>query len=264
MMTTQEQAAVRAIARQHLVNADQAADAFIAGRQLPPLLLKSGFTVHHGAGDPAAVMLGEIFHGTVYTGSGFYEPMPGDVVIDGGANIGMFMLYILSLERNLRVFCFEPFSSTRERLQQNIAANGLSDRVTVHPYALFSSSTVMRLKSTPSSGETSFFERWNTLENQPGEEVQCISLPAALDLCGVDQVDLLKLDVEGAELEILEGASQLDWVRIRRIALEFHNFIRSDTGRRVAEMLKAYGYEHIDFTDDPAIGMIRASRARRA
>ena len=263
-MTAEEQAAVRAIARQHLVNAEQAADAFIAGRQLPPLVLKSGFTVHHGAGDPAAVILGEIFHGTVYTGNGFYEPMPGDVVIDGGANIGMFTLYVLSLERSLRVFCFEPFASTRERLQHNIAANGLSDSVTVYPYALFSSRTVMSMKPTPWSGETSFFARWNTLQNQPEEEVQCIGLAAALDLCGVDKVDLLKLDVEGAELEIVEGAWQMDWGRVRRIALEFHNFIRSDTGVRVANALRAYGYDQIDFRDDPAIGMIRASRDRRA
>jgi hypothetical protein len=78
------------------------------------------------------------------------------------------------------------------------------------------------------------------------------------------KVDLLKLDVEGAELEIIEGASQMDWGRVRRIALEFHNFIRSDTGLRVANALRAHGYDQIDFRDDPAIGMIRASRDRRA
>jgi FkbM family methyltransferase len=259
-MTTEEEAAVRAIANQHLVNADEAAQAFIEGLPLPPLHLKCGLTVYHGREDPAAILLGEIFHGTVYTGNDFYNPRAGDVVLDLGANIGIFTIFLLSLERNLRIHCFEPAAQTRQRLERNIASNGLEQRVRIYPFALYSRNATMQLKPTASSGDKSLFERWNTIEGESEEEVECISLSGALRVCGEEYVDLLKMDIEGAEVEVLEGASDVEWHRIRKICLEYHNFLRPDSGRRVMNNLERYGFKQIEFNDSPTLGIIKATR----
>jgi len=262
-MTAEEQSTIRTIAEHLLVNGREAAEAVVQGRQIPPLHLKSGLILYHGSDDPIVALMGEIFHHNVYCGNGFYAPMPGDIVVDCGANIGVFMLYLISLERNVRVFCFEPSARTRKRLRQNVRANGLTNNVFIEPYALYSAEVVMNLKPTGSSGDKSFFHRNNILADQPEEKVRCIGLPAALERCGVDRLDLLKLDVEGAELEILEGASHMDWNRIRRIVLEYHNFIRPNCGRQVYSMLRGYGYDAIEFGDEPECGIIRAQRTSR-
>jgi FkbM family methyltransferase len=127
-------------------------------------------------------------------------------------------------------------------VEEQSAVRVITANVSIHPFALYSINTIKSLKPTASSGDRSFFERWNTLAGQPEEEVQCVSLSTAVDICGVQNVELLKLDVEDAELEILEGASNFDWDRIRRISLEFHNFLRPHCGRRVAGLLRSYGY----------------------
>jgi hypothetical protein len=79
-----------------------------------------------------------------------------------------------------------------------------------------------------------------------------------------DVIDLLKIDVEGAELDVLQGIDEPDWPRIRAVIAEVHDVDgRVDAVRR---MLEERGFDHIDVRQDwlfqlTNIHMISAGRS---
>jgi FkbM family methyltransferase len=259
-MTPDEREQLRAAFNSYVVNAQEARSAYIEKRQLPPLLLTSGYVLHYDCDDPVAFLLWEIFRNKAYTGDGFYLPRPHDAVIDLGAHIGVFMIYLLSLERDLRIFCFEPNDLTRERLTRNVASNGLWSNVAVFPQAIYSANTVRLLNEASSSSDWSLITHPHAHPSGRSQQVNCIDLRGAFDVCAVHAIDLLKMDVEGAELEILEAAKHFDWNRVARVSLEFHGHVIPNCGSRVASLLRHYGYNQISWDENSNVGIIRATR----
>jgi FkbM family methyltransferase len=241
----------------------QIAEAEECGKTLPPLLLRGGLQICHGKGDSPLYIFNEVFVEQCYTKSGFYHPKSGDTVLDLGANIGLFALFLQWKARDTRVHCFEPAVETRGRLQQNVRANGLEKCVSVYPFAVSDHSHVSYLKQARKTGVRSLFE--NNHYNGAGEEaVNCVSLNQVLALCGVGQVDFLKVDVEGAEIEVFEGAQSDTLDRIRRVALEFHDAFRPGCCERVTKILSANGFRFLEVDYQRGYrdrGVIRASRA---
>jgi FkbM family methyltransferase len=232
-----------------------------ADRDLPPLMLRGGLEIHHGQGDSPFYIFNEIFVEECYTGSNFYRPQTSHTVLDLGANIGFFAIYLQWRARGIRVHCFEPAEQTRSRLERNIRINGLDKYVVVYPLAVLDRPGVAYLKQARKTGVRSLFE--NRHSRGAGEEVQCISLHQALDHCGVGRVDLLKVDVEGAEIEVFEGACGHIWDRIERVALEFHDVHRAGCRDRVTQVLRANGFNHLEvdhLSPDQTVGIIRAAR----
>ena len=228
---------------------------------LPPFLLRNGLTLHHGPNDDAILLFREIFLDRVYSQGGFYSPKSTDTVLDLGANIGFFALWLQSQARGIRVLSFEPAAESRARLEQNIKANGLEASVRVYPFAVSDLSKVVSLRRAESSGHRSLFERVTTTED--GENVQAVDLAFAVEQSGVDVIDLLKIDVEGSEIEIVEGASAEVWKRIKRVVIEYHDLFRPGCRERVEVVLKCEGFAHIETLPEPGVpglGLIRASR----
>ncbi len=236
--------------------------AWKAGAPLPPLVLRNGLTLYHGPGDSPWYNFHEIFRDDCYTRGGFYRPRPRDTVLDVGANIGTFALYMQWRAFGVRVHCFEPASETRQRLKQNVEANGLQPFVSLHPVAVSDRRGEAELKAGRKSDVRSFFASSDSRDG-PGEVVRCVRLDEALAECGVGRVDLLKIDVEGAELEIVEGAPAEVWQKIDRVALEFHDTFRPGCRDRVLRVLRDAGYRNITVEPQPRrpqLGTIRASR----
>ncbi len=156
---------------------------------------------------------------------GDYEPdlmelasrlVPADgVILDVGANIGFFACAIgrRAAEAGARIHCFEPVSSNRARLRRNIRLNGLGATISVHPLALGDRSGTLVMRRVP-AGEASNAVGENMLsdwdrgtvdrESWPTEEAEL----SRLDDWGRDlaRCDLIKIDVEGADLLVLRGA----------------------------------------------------------
>jgi hypothetical protein len=70
------------------------------------------------------------------------------------------------------------------------------------------------------------------------EKVKVWTLRTFLKKAGLDHVDLLKLDIEGAELDMLEASSREDLQRISQISIEFHDFLFKNQKRRVKEAIQ--------------------------
>jgi FkbM family methyltransferase len=134
---------------------------------------------------------------------------PGDVVIDAGAHLG---LHTLAAGRALRgrgrVHAFEPFEPTTRRLRQAVVINGLSDVVEVHEAAVSRRTGSQPLFMGAISGHHSLYPLSpGTAASEKPVDVALVRLDDAVP--GDGPVSLMKLDVEGAELEALEGATAI-------------------------------------------------------
>ena len=120
---------------------------------------------------------------------------PDSVCIDAGANLGMMTLAMASLASKGKVYAFEPSAITYKALCKTVQAAGLDDIVSV-------SSNV--LGKAGDCGKWMDDHVWASSSHYiPGSG----SRPAyAIDDMKLDRVDLIKIDVEGAELDVLEGA----------------------------------------------------------
>ncbi len=239
--------------------------AYRASQPLPPLVLKDGITLYHDEkhDDPIALFR-EVFVAEPYTRGGFYRPAAGDMVLDLGGNIGFFAMYLQWCARGIRIHSFEPAGGTFERFSRNVRENGLDDLITVHRCAVSDQNGTVTLKHADLSTHRSLFDsQWAAESKGAGQEtVECVTLDRATASCGGGPIDLLKVDIEGAEIEALEGAGSESLGRVRRIAVEYHDVHRPGCRERVTRVLASQGFTSIEtFPDeynDGQFGTIRA------
>jgi FkbM family methyltransferase len=225
-------------ARRHFSNWLAIWTSMVLKRQPPPLKTRQGnFILSHAAIDQPLFLYREMFDPCDYLADGFYKPGTNDTVVDIGANIGFFAHRMLSENSKITVHCFEPVSSTRERLQTNVTNNRLTASVHIYPYAVSRFSGEAHIQMTDSSLRATVV----TCSNLGAELVQCITLSDALRLCApLNRIALLKIDAEGSEVDILSGADTTDWSRIDRVALEYHDNLRPGSKSACLSILESH------------------------
>jgi FkbM family methyltransferase len=134
--------------------------------------------------------------------------MPGDTFVDVGANIGMHTLAAaFALQGQGRIVAFEPFGPTHELLRKTLWLNGFSGIVETHQAAASDRSGRQTLFLGGTSGHHSLYELAPTLAPAIDPiEVALVRIDEVLQ--GAAKVDLMKIDVEGAELEVLAGSER--------------------------------------------------------
>lgn len=134
---------------------------------------------------------------------------PGDVYIDVGANIGMHALAAAhAMQGNGKIIAFEPFGPTKRLLEKTMWLNGFSNITEIYQAAVSDKAGIHRLNLGATSGHHSLFDL-DTPEYLPSESVE-VTLMSLDDTIAPDQkVNLLKIDAEGAEISVIEGAVKL-------------------------------------------------------
>jgi len=135
----------------------------------------------------------------------------GDIFVDVGANIGLFTLLAGHLVGpSGRVLAFEPCSSTFNRLLRNVRRNGMS-HISCYRLALSNTVGVARLSASRSG-----FDAWNSLAGSLTEGIfDEESVPTttwdafAARYPDYSSLEMMKIDVEGWEMCVLEGAQAL-------------------------------------------------------
>lgn len=127
----------------------------------------------------------------------------GDAFIDVGANIGVYTLYAASLIGPTgHVDSFEPTPRSAERLRENVALNGLTN-VRVHQFAV--SSQPGYVEFVVDADTVNHIVRKEEVGSQ-AIKVRCVRLDESLPPC---RYAMAKIDVEGAEPMVLQGAERL-------------------------------------------------------
>ena len=252
---------------------------------------------------------------------------PGDTVVDVGANIGLFAMWVADQTGgDCTVHSFEPVPSTFRVLEANAAATEKGSCVQAYPYGLSSANnSSVQMLHKPN------FSLWSTSDGKMDEArgsmvvdslknveeklrgdprvgpwLRCVPQRVVqyllrLLLSGVnktervtvefrrmsdvlfnggggrpgrlglglggrprprprcDRVDLLKIDVEGAELEVLKGIDEADWPRIQQVTMEVEN---EDLSDKIEALLARHGFDVHVCVDAAAKEYLPASEVR--
>ena len=144
------------------------------------------------------------------------------VIFDAGANCGFFALTESARNKSVRIYCFEPHPRTTERLRTNIRINHREDRIL--PVHAAVGSTCGTCELNTSSDSSMGVVSTSATQYVKAETVVQTPLLTLDSFAAEHQVwpDLLKVDVEGFEVEVLRGASEC-LKRARHVVLEFHS-----------------------------------------
>lgn len=189
-----------------------------------------GKTVTFADGPSFYFMYQEIFKNEVYK---FNSVNKEPLIIDGGANIGLSVIYFKHLYAGARVVAFEADPAIAGILEQNTRNLQLSD-VEVKAVGLWSKDGTLKFQSEKADAgridETA----------EDAKEIRVQRLRHYLD----QPVDYLKLDIEGAELAVLEDSRDL-LPNVKRMFVEYHNFIGKEQSLdRILAILKESGFRY--------------------
>jgi FkbM family methyltransferase len=222
---------------------------------------------HHAAAETKYVY-NEIFEEAVYFRHGI-RLLERDAVFDIGANIGLFTMYVMETFAGVTVHAFEPSPPIFPLLQANIARYGNAVRahpcgiagrsgqatLTYYPgYSIMSGfhTEAVRDRETLRAGIRAHLVQQNMdsgliqdrflnpmIEAALGSKQEFIcrlrTISEMIDETGLMEIGLVKIDAEGAELQILSGIRDEHWSRLRQFVLEIHD----SAGTRGSERLFA-------------------------
>ena len=178
----------------------------------------------------AAGVFLEIFQDEVY--EQVWKPEPGQTVLDIGAYVGMFTVKASTLVgEEGRVIAIEPSPENYDLLARNCEA---LFNVTLVKKAVMATTGTGRLYYSKSAAANSLVIRWKRYV-----EVETITLDELVEELGLDKVDMIKLDAEGAELEVLKGATETLRKGTRLAIAAYHT---TAEGRRELEELREFLY----------------------
>ena len=237
--------------------------------------LPNGLSISHINSYETKFLYNEIFVQNVYMNHGI-EVHPGNVLIDAGANIGMFAIYMFRKFNPARVFCFEPAPHCLEALRFNLArwkdqaviiASALGENegeadFTYYPgYSIMSglfadrnrdldvlktgARTQLARLSEPCDDESMIDVLVEgKLDNAVSFKCPMTTVSSVIENYDLKCVHLLKIDVERAENAILRGIKDEHWARINQIVVEVHD---QGAGEHEAmrEMLAHKGYQTV-------------------
>ena len=196
----------------------------------------------------------EIFEDQCYLRHGI-RLQDGDTVVDIGANIGLFSLFVMSRCKNPRIYAFEPAPVVYDLLKANCRAHGsdvravnagVSDKAGTATFTFYERSSVFSGFHADEAEDRAAIQTVvrNMLNgaSAPGEwvdehvneltadrlrrrscECQLISVSDIISEHQLDTIHLLKIDAEKSELDILNGIAERDWPKISQIVMEIHD-----------------------------------------
>lgn len=241
--------------------------------------LPNGLAVFHQNRNETDYLYDEIFNKKTYSFYGIRFP-DNAVVLDVGANIGMYSLYALQHCRSPRIYAFEPLPPIFESLSLNMRPHGANVKlfpiglsreetsVTFSYYPRYSMMSGVSEYARPSD-EVEVVKRYLEKEADAGSEGARELLREADDLLrfrfeaeshtcrlrrltdvireeGIQHIDVLKVDVQRAELDVLRGLSEEDWQKIDQVVMEVHQAAGEESKDRVREisaLLERHGLE---------------------
>ena len=180
---------------------------------------------------------------------------PGDIVIDAGANIGGHTLnFAHSVGDEGKVIAFEPQSFIFNILTTNILINNFTSRVLQHKLAL--SNNIIKQNLNPIEFREPYSKEkghgWHLNHNPisvnyggreigeyEGEEV----ITTTIDTLNLKRLNLIKMDIQGSELNALKGGSKT--IKKHKPIIFIENYAHKNLPEdiKVIKTLKSWGYE---------------------
>ncbi|MGA1825531.1 MAG: FkbM family methyltransferase [bacterium] len=200
-------------------------------------------------------LIWEIFKKQRYYYKGF-EIKQTDTIVDIGANMGLFVMWIAPKVSRGKIIAIEPTESIYV-LKNNLNKNSIKNVKTIKA-AIGIDGQDVELITYPgfnvinhqSIQKPTLFTRIlvNLLTTQwrckkAIEKVPSVSLDRIIMENNLDKIDFLKLDAEGCEYEIFRNLSDNNFNKIDKIAMEFHEYLSGNSHQELVSILEAKGYK---------------------
>lgn len=173
------------------------------------------------------------------------------VLIDIGSNIGQHSLYCSYFCKH--VYSFEPIRKLHVQFSESIFKNCILN-ITALRYALGNEKKESPIYSTGTSiAASSLYRSKHKSHSHAIENIKILRLDDSYQAMGIDRADLLKIDVEGYELEVLLGAKLFIQKYRPTILLEFSPYfykkIDANISQKILDFLSSEGYSIADLDE---------------
>jgi FkbM family methyltransferase len=154
------------------------------------------------------------------------------IIVDAGANIGLTTVYYANNYPDARILSIEPELANFEMLKRNCA--GLPN-VMLMQAAIWPQKRSLRIEN--SDAEPWAFAVTDADTDNSRAVVAAITMEEVFQQLGVDEIDLLKLDIEGSELQLFSTGAER-WIdRVQAIVIELHDRYRPGCARAFYSVL---------------------------
>ncbi|PGH08702.1 hypothetical protein AJ80_07823 [Polytolypa hystricis UAMH7299] len=221
--------------------------------------MAEGFVCYASGEVEARNVYTEIFENHCYGGPELHLSSEAPFIIDAGAHIGLFSLYMKQEYPLAKIIAFEPAPETSDALHKNLDLHNVSGVVT-YPYGLGSKASTETLTYYPAAhANTTFVPKEKELmkkliaeglgQDFANELFDNVEIPVPINRLShfldryhsdVVEIDLLKIDVEGMELDVLGGVDDTHWPLVRNVVLEVSDV--SGVLSKIEQVLQAKGF----------------------
>ena len=192
------------------------------------------------------------YEGNIYNNSPyerFFKPLKGDIIVDVGAHMGFYTLKAAKqVGKKGYVIAIEPDHNNYVHLNRNIRINKYHNITSIN-CALADFIGVSRFYLKARSASHSIINRTWSRPNSPlipivnFTEVSITTLDELITKLGIQKIDILKINVEGAELKVLKGSEKsLKQRRISQIVLTPHPPVKQES-KKIYNYLNLFDYD---------------------
>ena len=166
----------------------------------------------------------------------FRADNPAPTIVDCGANTGLSILYFKHLYPQARIIAFEADPKLFRILEENIRGNGFTDVELINKAVWNKETTLTFLPDGADAGRVA--DAAGPTPAHPGNG-GAVQVPAIRlrDYLTDRTVDLLKMDIEGAEVEVLNDCPDV-LKNVKAVCLEFHSYVNKTQG--LGDMIKLF------------------------
>jgi len=163
------------------------------------------------------------------------------VIIDGGANIGLFAILMKNKYPDAKIICIEPDPENFELLQKNVL---VYQNVYCENCGLWNKDTLLDVYDKYNGGKCAMV----ISENTEGGKIKGITLDTLLKKYSINRIDLLKLDIETSEKNLFAENFQ-NWLsKTKVIVIELHDWMEAGCSQTffqaINKTIKNYSYSH--------------------
>jgi FkbM family methyltransferase len=186
------------------------------------------------------MILDEIFNKNIY--GKFIHINKGDIVVDAGAHFGLFTVMASKIVGDEgKVIAIEPEPENLKILKKNIKLNNLKNVITINK-GIWSSKKDLKMNKGQYNRSHTFVED-HPEKTSEGLVLQVDTLDDILKELNIKTVDFIKMDIEGSEVEALDGMGEVFKFKPNMVIAAYHQFRGKETYHDVVKKLKDNNFQ---------------------